>query len=200
MAGLCLSVTAFCQQNKTNQASTKFDLGIKAGANYSSISGEDVFYTYKGRPGFHGGFVGKYNLNNKMALQAEALFNNVGTYTDFGDNRKGNVEMQNITVPVSFQYSLLPQLYVETGPELNINLTTKHKSREEAEWELDWKEYSREFHYGWTLGAGYELTNNLVFNLRYSFGLLSPFKSSENSAADRFRLNNLQGGLIYFFK
>ncbi len=200
---ILLSATVYGQKKKTQNTSSDFHLGFKGGGNYSSISGNDDLYTYKGRLGFHAGFVGKYNLDGKMALQGEVLYNNLGTHTEFTSNdvfTKGNLTLQYITLPVSFQYRIVPQLYAETGPEFNINLTAKHKARDEYNWEGDWKEYTKGFYFGWTIGAGYELSNNLIFNLRYSMGLTSPFKNVGPLTADHFRLGNLQGGLSYFFK
>jgi hypothetical protein len=66
---ILLSATVYGQKKKTQNTSSDFHLGFKGGGNYSSISGNDDLYTYKGRLGFHAGFVGKYNLDGKMALQ-----------------------------------------------------------------------------------------------------------------------------------
>lgn len=198
-----LSITTYSQKKKMQPKSGDLLLGIKAGANLSNISGKDDRYVYKSRFGFHAGLVGRYSFDNKMALQTEILYNNVGALTEFADNdfdTKGTITLQNITIPVNFQYKIVPKLYAETGPEFNFNLTAKHKSRDQYDWESDWKEYTKGFYFGWTIGAGYELSNNLIFNLRYSMGLTSPFKNVGNLTTDDFRLGNLQGGFIYFFK
>ena len=83
---ILLSATVYGQKKKTENTSSDFHLGFKGGGNYSSISGNDDLYTYKGRLGFHAGFVGKYNLDGKMALQGEVLYNNLGTHTEFTSN------------------------------------------------------------------------------------------------------------------
>ncbi|MBP7174401.1 MAG: PorT family protein [Cloacibacterium sp.] len=198
------SIIGFAQKKKViTKKTNNFHFGIKAGGNYSNIAGKDIYYTYRYRFGFHGGLVGKYDFGNQFSAQAEVLYSNIGTKTEFYENNykfNGIVKIQNITIPIVVQYKIIPKLYVETGPEVNINLTAIHKEEKGENWSFDWKKYMSSSYFAWAIGSGFHITDELSINARYSLGIITPFKKIEGSVVDHFKMNNVQLGLIYFIK
>ncbi len=183
-----------------------FTIGVKGGGNFTQISGNDKYRNLKSKIGFYGGVLGNYNLGDKMALQMEALYQAAGAKVDMKDNTdvKGVWNLNYIAVPILFQYEVLPQFYLETGPEFQVivksNQVITDKAGTNIASETDFKDYTHPLIFAWDFGAGYRLTSNLSIDARYSFGLNSPYKESENGDAKSFRNSNFQLGLSYRFR
>ena len=83
-----------------------FDLGIKAGANFSKLSGDE--WESSMNPGFTGGaFIGL--RAKKMGVQLEVLVNSA-KYSGAGLFSGDDFKTTNLDIPILFQYKLLPML------------------------------------------------------------------------------------------
>ena len=198
LSSLVLLTYTQAQQKKVEK-NEKFKFGIKAGGNVSKITGgEDMHRTHHEKIGYYGGVTAKYAITRKMGVQTDVLFNNLGSSTVEKDNNaKGKIQMNYISVPVLGQYQIIPKLYAETGPEFSFNLTSKIEEKN-PESVTYWEKFTKIFHFGWSLGAGYHITDNLVGNFRGNIGLISPFIDNPNRA-EVFRINNIQLGMTYLF-
>ncbi len=179
---------------------TPLKFGIKGGGNYSTITGEDKERNLSGKLGFYGGLLANYTVNKNIHLQGEVLYQNAGAKIE---NKKdpsltGKWQLDYISVPIMFQFYVLPKMFLETGPEINININSAQINDSPQYPKVDFKEYTKPVMFSWGVGAGYKLNQNIGVNLRYSLGINSPYKSKETNADD-FRYGNLQLGLFYMF-
>lgn len=84
---------------------------------------------------------------------------------------------------------------VEAGPQLGILLSAKVDGE-------DIKDFTRSVDLGFNIGAGYNFTDNLSINLRYTIGLSPLFDEdidSEGEYYDSAKNSNLALSLAYKF-
>lgn len=198
------SISVNAQKKKTHKKSTKpkIEFGIKAGANISKVNGYEENYVFGNKIGYYGGFDAKYPLSKKISLQAEAYYNMIGASVKNHDGVspfKGKANMDYISVPILAQYKFSPEFYIETGPEIGINLSSKIKGIEDRG-VIDMTAYNKKMIFSWGIGAGYFFNQNVAVNFRANLGIGTPFVESGSGPVDIFRMNNFQLGLNYFFK
>ena len=164
----------------------------------------------KSKIGFYGGIFVNYSISEKMAVQLDALYQHFGTKINYKEdtNVKGYWTLSHINIPVTFQFKFIPQVYIETGPEVNITIKSEEVITDKAGYnnipdKKSFKEYTKGAFFGWNFGGGYFITEKFSVNLRYSMGITSPYNEKEdhNGKKDRakFRTGNLQLGLSYHF-
>lgn len=151
--------------------------GLKAGLNLSDwhTSNADANDIYKMKTAFHvGGFV-QFGLSDKFAVQPEVLYNVMGTVVDVdvtalraADADSFTYALSYISVPVMLQYKATDALHLELGPQLGILMSANQKYDGESE---DFKDELETVDFGVNIGAGYQLENGLLFNVRYCYGL-----------------------------
>ena len=185
-----------------------FHFGGKAGGNFTTITGDDKYRNLKSKLGFYGGFFANYEISRNTAVQLEALYQYAGAAITMKQNTniKGRWELNYIAVPLSFQFKPVPELYLETGPELQINIESKQVVTDRAgddsvKPEVNFKDATKTLTFGWNIGAGYHISDNIGVNLRYSLGLTTPYKDPENNSTKmtRFKNSNIQLGVFYSF-
>ncbi|MBA3829848.1 MAG: PorT family protein [Taibaiella sp.] len=113
------------------------DIGIKAGANFATLSGSTWDNGYKA--GFLGGiFAGLHGA--KMGVQAEAFFSQT-SYTAQGHNfydgysafynnamdsaKNGRFRVSYLSIPVLFEFKPIPFLWIQIGPQYNGVVSVK---------------------------------------------------------------------------
>lgn len=196
-----ISVNAQKKKSSKNSAKPKVEFGVKAGANISKVNGYENTYVFGNKIGYYGGFVANYPLSKAFSIQGEVYYNMIGASVKNHDGKspfKGNANMDYISVPVLAQYKFTSELYVETGPELNYNLSSKIKGIEGRD-VIDMTEYNKKMVFSWGIGAGYFFNENIAANFRANIGITTPFIDSGNGPVDQFKMNNFQLGLLYFF-
>ncbi|PXW17924.1 MULTISPECIES: porin family protein [unclassified Chryseobacterium] len=186
--GLALVAGTFAFSQKTSTASSSpVRFGVKAGLNISTISNSDL----NSKAGFYGGVFANIPVAQDFSVQPEVL------YSGMGGKYKGNGDVKlntdYIAVPVMLQYNLIPNLYVEAGPQFGFLISAKGKSNGAS---VDVKDNLKTFDFGLGLGAGYYFTQNIGVNLRYTAGLSDVPKSNNGDAA---RNGVFQIGLAYKF-
>jgi len=209
-------------QEKTKNSSP-VTFGVKAGLNASTLSKADQYDNdQKIKPGFNAGVFVNIPVAEKFSIQPEILFNQVGSKTEERDEfyinsdryrREVNYKktLNYITVPVMLQYNILPQLYVEAGPEFGFLLGGKDKgditmTRNSGNTTVTEtsnfsgkivKDLYSTFNFGIGIGAGYYFTQNFGVTARFTAGVTDIYK---HNSGDAIRNNVFQVGVAYKFK
>ena len=131
--GLILSTTAGAQSipvvSKVTKALPRVDFGVKIGANFAQLGGDNWEQSYK--PGIMGGaFVGL--RKHKVGVQVEALINtsHYTTQNIIDSVHKGDFRATYFDIPVLFEYriisgKLLPKVWVMVGPQFSSLMSIK---------------------------------------------------------------------------
>ncbi|MBA4747033.1 MAG: PorT family protein [Muricauda sp.] len=178
-------------------ASAQFDngFGIKAGTNYSQFrpdvefNGEKV-QDFQGKIGYYVGGFFNITISDKSCIRPELLLANQGTktssefyveYVDFSDPIVGEVVTKvnelMILLPIDFRIELVERFYLELGIQpgyaiKRVGVTKKVPFDSSLEGEKETYSDFDEFDFGLNGGLGFDLTNQLELNLRYSYGLI----------------------------
>ncbi|RXM38892.1 PorT family protein [Chryseobacterium sp. CH21] len=178
----------FAQKTSTSTASSSpVRFGLKAGLNISNISNSDL----NSKAGFYGGVFANIPVAQDFSVQPEVLYSGLGGKAKGNSNAK--INMDYIAVPVMLQYNLIPNLYVEAGPQFGFLVSAKAKSNGVSG---DIKDNLKTFDFGIGLGAGYYFTQNIGVNVRYTAGLSDVPKNNTDDAS---RNGVFQVGLAYKF-
>ncbi len=212
-------------QEKTKSASP-ITFGVKAGFNASTLSKYDGNGEYdndqKLKPGFNAGVFVHIPVADKFSIQPELLFNQLGSKTEEREEFYVNSDLYRrdvdykktlnyLTLPIMVQYKILPQLYVEAGPEFGFLLGGKDKgditmsknsgntttTQTTTFSEKIVKDLYNRFNFGMGIGAGYYFTENFGVTARFTAGITDIYK---HNSADAIRNNAFQVGVAYQFK
>jgi opacity protein-like surface antigen len=175
-------------QEKAKSSSSPIAFGVKAGLNVSEVSSNDS----KAKAGFYGGVFANIPVASSFSVQPEVLYNGVGAKSTYNSDVKLNLDY--ISVPVMLQYNLVPNFYVEAGPQFGFLISSKIKGNGAT---VDVKDNHKGFDFGIGLGAGYYFTPNIGVNARFTAGISDVVKNHTGSAI---RNNVFQVGLAYKFK
>ncbi|MFS4428223.1 porin family protein [Chryseobacterium sp. GVT01B] len=205
--GLALTAGTFAFAQQTgNTSSNPVTFGVKGGMNVSSLSKDSGLDDQKSKIGFNAGVFANIPLAASFSVQPEVLYSQYGNksdFTSFGTKFSASTKLDYVTVPVMFQYNLIPDLYVEAGPEFGFMVSAKNKLKNESNGDSttsdNYKDNFNTFNFGIGLGAGYYFTPNLGLTARYVAGLTDIAKNRPNGS-DAVRNNVFQVGLAYKFK
>ena len=132
--------------------------GIRAGANFSDISGGGLDTEVK--TGFYAGVFKEIPLvKGLFFVQPEIQYSQEGFDTDFGD-----AKLDYLTVPVLAKIYVLKLLSFETGPQFGFLINDN-----------DFGEDSNSFVPSWAFGTSLNLPFGLSVNARYATGLDETF-------------------------
>jgi len=210
--GLAVTASSLAfAQTTTTTSSSPVAFGIKGGMNVSSLSDGADLDDSKSKIGFNAGVFANIPVASSFSIQPEVIYNDLGskvtrTYTVLGNNYKAEYSrnLGYVAVPVMFQYNLIPNLYVEAGPEFGFLVTAKDKFKSSTNGnsngtetaELDKDDFNT-FNFGIGLGAGYYFTDNFGITARYTAGLTDIYKENNGDAVKN---NVFQVGLAFKFK
>ena len=172
MAAVFAVSFANAQDKKGGSSDMKF--GVKAGLNNSNYTGDadtDAATSF-----YVGGLV-DFAVSEKFHVQPELLYSVEGADED---------SMTFLRLPIMAKYYVMEGLSLQAGPEIAFKIAAQEDLVDEATKSLD---------FGLGFGAGYELSNGLMFDARYNLGL------ANISDVDGFDFGNagLQIGLGYRF-
>lgn len=187
---LFLGIVSVC--SFANAQSTTF--GVKAGANFFQFGGDDGkdLEAQKMKIGFNVGGFANIAFSEQFSFQPELLFSNQGTLQKEGDD-KVVWNLNYINIPLMVQYNA-SGFYAETGPEVGFLISAKAKYDIGGDSEsVDIKEQFKGFNFGWGLGLGYKLQNNLGIGARYVLGLANIIDSDDAKVTQ----NGFHVGLFY---
>jgi hypothetical protein len=173
-------------------ANAQIQFGIKAGANFSTFTGDGVDGA-KTKIGFHGGaFVG-VPLFSTFSLQPELVYSDQG-YKVKEDEFSGKLNAEYLNIPVLFKYNNPSGFFAQTGPQLGFLLSAKAKADGES---TDLKDQFKSTDFSWAVGIGYLIKSvNVGIDARYNIGLSNVAKSSGDGSAKN---SVFQVGLFYVF-
>ncbi|HTH54551.1 MAG TPA: porin family protein [Cyclobacteriaceae bacterium] len=159
---VCLSVEVFAQRSF---------FGVDAGINVAnqrmrnhydndppSIS---IFYQNTVKPTF--GIFYQYGFNEKMGLRLGAHFWGLG-YSNI-NSFTGDVSINYLTLPLTFQYSATPHLSFNAGAYLSFTLGGSRFNNEDI---------TKTYHHnddGLVFGGEHDLYKNLAISVKYIWGL-----------------------------
>ncbi len=204
------SSLAFAQQTPTT-STNPVTFGIKGGMNVSSLSQGADLDDSKSKIGFNAGVFANIPVATNFSIQPEVLYNDLGSKSTRKTNFLGNeyrsdysTNLGYVAVPVMFQYNVIPNLYLEAGPEFGFLVSAKDKLKTSTNGNTDAtststlnKDDFQTFNFGIGIGAGYYFTDNLGLTARYTAGVTDIFK---NNSGDAVRNNVFQVGLAFKFK
>jgi len=137
------------------------DFGIKAGANFSTLTDATGL---KNKTGFHGGLFLGLKFNDKIALQPELLYSQQGAEFDMG-----KIDLNYINVPVVVKYYLVQGLNIQMGPQFGFVVDDNISN---AIFEAE------DFDVSGVIGAGYDFPFDIRLDARYNFGFTDVVKDT----------------------
>ncbi|QHS60231.1 porin family protein [Chitinophaga agri] len=188
MKKLILSVMLAACAAFTAKAQT-LSFGVKGGLTISKLT---QFNDSKVRPSVYAGGFANIAFTESIALQPELLYSGQGTkYEPL--NQTITYRLNYINIPVMFQYRIVPEFFLEAGPQLGFMVAGKTHAGKVT---IDISDDTKAVDFGLGFGLGYQFPVGLGVSARYMFGLTNVFERSlddnKNSVA--------QIGLFYTFK
>ena len=144
-----------------NAQQTRF--GIKGGLNVTSFAGGN-YYDAKSLVGFQVGGFAEIKIIERLSIQPEVLFSTQGAKFDGGSLGDFDDKLNYINIPVLAKFYITKQFTVEGGPQLGFLVSAKSDGE-------DSKDNFKSVDTGFNFGAGYNFTDNVSVNLRYTVGL-----------------------------
>jgi hypothetical protein len=151
-----------------------FQLGIKGGGNIESFSGSDGpnYSSHTFQAGWNAGVFTNLFLGNHFAISPELLYTTAGSKikTILSENN-GNVYIDNhinlayVSIPVMAKYRFTGGFYLETGPEINFNVSGGNYENESV------RNFTNGAEFAWGTGLGYQSPIGLGIGARYNVGL-----------------------------
>lgn len=135
------------------------DLGIKAGANFSTFN--DAKHL-DNKTGLQAGIFLGVKFNDKFAIQPELLYSQQGASSKFGD-----FDLDYINVPIMLKYYLIGGLNVQAGPQFGFVINDKLPNPDNIESKLK----ANDFDFSAAVGLGLDLPFGLRADARYNFGI-----------------------------
>lgn len=152
-------------------------LGVKAGATYTTFTGNDA-QDYEYRVGYTTGLMLQKHITDLIGVQVEALYTAKGAKIT---SRSGSNEVEEsfrlnyIDVPVLFHLSA-SGMFVDLGPQASfianarhVRETTSGSTTTSSKTDITDNPYTVDF--GYVAGIGYRADNGLGLELRYNGGL-----------------------------
>ncbi len=130
--------------------------GVKGGINSASIAGATGT---SAKTTFHIGGLLEFKASDKFAIQPELVYSNQGcTYTG------GSIDLTYINIPVMAKYYVGETFNIQAGPQIGLLMSAKEGG-------ADVKDGYNTTDFGLNLGAGYDLNENMMLDLRYNMGM-----------------------------
>jgi len=176
---------------QTNSSPVTF--GVKGGMNVANLSNTEGS---KSKIGFNAGAFANIPVAESFSVQPEVLFSTVGAKSETVNKNSLKFNLNYISVPVMLQYNVVPDLYLEAGPQFGFLVGSKLKDNNGSV-KLD-KNTLKGFDFGIGIGAGYYFSEALGITARYVAGVSDIIKN--NNDGKSVRNNVFQVGLSLRFK
>jgi opacity protein-like surface antigen len=212
MKKVLVLVAAVCSSYFAQAQDGGIKLGLKAGINYSNITGDDAS-SADPKFGFHLGAFADYGINEMVSIRPELLYSTKGfkmeesesNIAEPGDKLSIDYtqEMNYLDVPV-LAHVKQGNFFFEVGPQISFLLSAKGTAKvtyKAADGSSDSEEDSesstegmKSVGFGYALGAGYELANGVALGLRYNGDFTS---ISEDDDAGKIKNSVVQVSVSY---
>lgn len=186
MKKIILSAIAIISFGFVSAQEVKF--GIKTGFNLSNWTGDTKGSNLIYIVGINAGGFAEIKVSERFAIQSEILYSTQGTknknYAAYLGNRlyKGDIKMDlsYINIPVMFRYSTDGKSFMEAGPQIGFLTSAKTRTKLDGYAQTvdeDVKKIFKSLDFGINVGAGYNISDHLLINLRYYIGLANIAKT-----------------------
>lgn len=167
--------------------------GAKLGVNISNFSGDVT--DSKSLIGMQLGGFTEIGISDKFAIQPELIFSMQGAKTEYSESdvdysysEKSKTKLNYLNVPILAKYNIGEKFALLAGPQFGILMSAKEDfdisetisgvtdtSSESA----DVKDYYKTLSLSFNLGAGYNITENIIVDARYNLGLSNILKDAD---------------------
>jgi hypothetical protein len=170
----------------TASAQIDHNFGVKAGTNYSHSRSD--WSIYEGKIGYYLGGYFNLGLSNIVSLRPELLLVNQGSkvsktlnFLDADDFDIGESNLNDIFIqlPITFRFKVVSPLHIEIGPQVGYLIKrTEVFKKLPIDPSLEGERINYEaslldqFDISLNGGFGFDITNRLEVNARYSWGLI----------------------------
>jgi len=168
--------------------SQEIKFGVKGGLNLSTLTGDAVSDDISMKAGFHAGGLVEIKFTDKLSLQPELLYSLQGAKTEDSEVIAGTtyrdeskLNLSYINVPVMLKFYPVKGFFLEGGPQVGFLVSAKSKNESTetdpgntitlTSTETDIKDQLKGVDVAFNFGLGYDFTDNLFANARYSLGL-----------------------------
>lgn len=171
-------------------------LTLRGGLNLSNIAINSDFgnLNTKLKPGFYFGISSDILISEKVIFEPGILFNTKGFRTKFdffGESAKSRSTMfyTDVFFNVKPRFALINggAIFLTAGPYVGLGLFGRDVTIYDGEREtysIDWNEDGlNRFDFGVNLGAGFEFTEQLDIDFRYTLGLANITADSEDGSS-----------------
>ncbi|RZJ31851.1 MAG: PorT family protein [Flavobacterium sp.] len=189
MKKVILSALAICAfgfanaQDKGSDSGMRF--GVKGGVQFTNFTGDGE---WNGKTGFYVGGLVDFTVGENFHVQPELLYSMEGAEQDF-EGETFDYGVSYLRIPIMAKYYIMEGLNLQAGPEIAFKVGTAEDYADESIKSMD---------FGIGVGAGYELTNGLMFDLRYNLGLSNIAEEVDGESPD-VKNTGIQLGLGYRF-
>jgi len=140
-------------------------IGLKGGVNIANLSG----FNGRSRISGHGGVFLHHTINRSWCFQPELLFSGEGQRY-FSNGEEHTLALDYVQVPLMIQYYVVPNIYLETGPQVGLLLSAQDKVGQfEGHDNVKGDFAAAQVAIG--IGAGIKASEQILFYGRYNFGL-----------------------------
>lgn len=150
--------------------------GIQVGTGLAGFNGDDAEEVDAGI-GFAVGGTMVMPLGSGLAFNPQVMFayrtaSATASYEEL--DYESTLTDMAIEVPVLLRYSIVPNFYVQAGPQLGLLISSESETEwgDESETE-DILDDRAKLEYGLAVGAGFQITENWAVDLKYNYGLNS---------------------------
>jgi hypothetical protein len=148
-------------------ASAQIQFGVKAGANFATLTGTGSNGATT-KVDFHGGGFAQIPLVNSFFLKPELVYSRQGAKAT-SDGVVYNINQNYLNIPVLAKYQHSSGLYGETGPQLGFLLAANVSAGGSSQ---DVKSSYKSTDFSWAFGVGYKIPLiNAGIDARYNLGL-----------------------------
>lgn len=175
-------------------ANAQFQFGVKAGANFATLSGSDVVDA-KTLFNLNVGAFAKLPIDRRWSLQPELVYSGQGARFDDGSAGTLSDHINFLNVPVLLKYSHGSGFFLETGPQLGFVLSANEKVEGNS---TNVKSLLNSSDFAWVFGVGCKIpASRLGIDLRYNVGIANIEDRNHTGETGSIRSNVFQLGLTY---
>lgn len=151
-----------------------FQWGIKAGGNLSTFtsSGNSTYSSFSMQAGWNAGVFTNFMLGDHFSISPEVLYSRVGakiktttTQNDVNVSTDDHLRLSYVNVPVMAKYKFTGGFFIETGPEVNFNVSSSRWQNQSV------KDLTNGAEFAWGLGLGYQSPSGFGIGARYNQGI-----------------------------
>ena len=145
-------------------AMAQMSFGVKAGFDMTNFWGSDIKHGMQ--PNFQIGGLMEYKFNDKFALGPEVVFACQG-----GKFNHTTYNVNYINVPVLLKWYVNPDISIDFGPQLGINVYSKYTVNSGSKQTYDVKGSTKAVDLGIGIGGTYKLADHAFLQARYTLGV-----------------------------